>query len=334
MRGKTARPPGRIAELALLAAPFVAILVAKWATGTELAARYPRLAALLFLWIAADSLTLSLVARSPARKPPAFAVTGALASAAVVVLLGAAPPVRDAFALMPLVTGGLLLLVAFQTGWAVTRMTRAYRRTGNGGIEAALGQVLPAGLLRFAKTEAALLRIALLRWNAKPDIPARCIAFACHAQSAPMLTVLAVLQAIELGVTHLLLAHWFPYAALVLSGISLLALVYMVGLIKSLRLRPILLTPKGVRIRTGGLIERFVPYHEIARLRAFPESAEVKAPTTLNASLLAWPNMLLELERPMTRPPLLRARPPIHAIALRPDDPEGFTRELASRLAR
>lgn len=62
---------------------------------------------------------------------------------------------------------------------------------------------------------------------------------------------LLCLSLVELTVIHLLVSHWSRTAALVMSLISGVALVTLVGLIKSFRLRPILLEADGLR---GGVL--------------------------------------------------------------------------------
>lgn len=315
-----------------MAAAAFAILLARLATSTEFAARHPYWATGLFVWIAADALMLSLIARSPARKPTRHEAVGALAAAALVVLLGATPPVREALETMPVLTGMLVLLVALQAGWIIARGVAAFRTTKEQRLEAALATALPASLLHLAKSEIALLRCLFAAPSATPQVPPGANAFACHGQTAPMLWVLLALQAIELGVTHLLISHWSERAAIVLSLLTAIGIVYMIAFIRSLRLHPILLTEEGLHLRTGLLLQRHVPYAEIAEVSAIPASEQVNSPATLNMSILAGPNMIVHLREPVPRRRLLRDRPPVTAIAFRPDQPDAFLAALQARL--
>ncbi len=58
-----------------------------------------------------------------------------------------------------------------------------------------------------------------------------------------MMIALLVISGIEITVTHLLVAHWSRTAAMVMFVISDVSLLYLIGLIKSLRLSPVLLLP-------------------------------------------------------------------------------------------
>ena len=78
-------------------------------------------------------------------------------------------------------------------------------------------------------------------------------------------------------------------------------MVYLVGLIKSFRFRPVLLTAEGVRVRAGFLIDQLVPFDAIVAVDAGFTGEEVRDAATLNAALLAWPNVMLRLDRPLPR---------------------------------
>ncbi|KQN90002.1 hypothetical protein ASE95_14865 [Sphingomonas sp. Leaf231] len=59
---------------------------------------------------------------------------------------------------------------------------------------------------------------------------------------------------------------------------------------------------------------------------------EVRDPATLNAALLAWPNIMLRLDHPQHRRSFLKKRGPFVRVAFRLDDPEPFIRLLVWQL--
>lgn len=108
--------------------------------------------------------------------------------------------------------------------------------------------------------------------------------------------------------------------------------VCLVGLIKSIRLTPVLLTQDCVRVRADLLIDQFVPLDAILAVDSDFAGDEVRDPATLNAALLTWPNILLRLNRPVHRRSLLKKRRHFDRVALRLDEPEPFVRLLVWRL--
>ena len=95
-----------------------------------------------------------------------------------------------------------------------------------------------------------------------------------------------------------------------------------------------LLTPEGVRVRAGFLIDQLVPLDAIIAIECGFTGEEVRDPATLNAALLAWPNIMLRLDRPLRRRSVLKKRGPFVRVAFRLDDPAPFTRLLAWRLGQ
>lgn len=243
----TARSP-----LATTILPIIVIALAGWAVRTPLAAAYPLAALLLFTWIAADTLTLALIARTPNRRPPARAVLGTLAGASVVVALGTPAPLRAVLIETPLLAVSMIALIIAHVGGATRRARRALHDT-TGGIadrwQGALAEIFPPALVRLAAAELAILHMALFRWGGPADVPAAARAFGYHKHLTPMCAALLILSAIEIAVYHLLVGHWSRTAAIVMFVLSDLGFVYLIGLVKSFRFRPILLTPQGAGAR-------------------------------------------------------------------------------------
>lgn len=319
-------------------APVVVVALAGMAVRTPLALAYPFAALLLFLWVVADTMMLALVARSAGR-PPARAVVGVLAGASLTVWLGSPPAVRDVLRATPWLARAMAVVLIGHAGWAMARARAALTGRRHSGVgrtrwTAALSEILPPALARLAVAEAMVIHIALFRWGGPADVPPGARAFAYHRHLAPMCTALLILSGIEMAVYHLLVGHWSRTAAVVMFVVSDIGFVYLVGLIKSFRFRPVLVTAEGVRVRAGFLIDRLIPFDTIVAVEEVCSGAAVRDPATLNAALLlAWPNVLLRLDPPLPRPGWQR-RGPFDRIAFRLDDPAPFLRLLAWRLGQ
>lgn len=322
-------------QLGATIVPIIVIALAGLAVRTPLAAAHPFVALLLFLWIIADTMMLSLVVRSPGR-PGWNAILGVLASASFVTWLGAPPAVRTALLATPPLAVVMAVIVLSHVTCA---SIRAHRVATSQDVDhprrwaSAASEFFPPALVRLAVAEIAVINMALFRWGGPADVPANARAFAYHKHLTPMCAALLILSAIEIAVYHLLVGHWSRTAALVMFLVSDMGFVYLVGLIKSFRYRPVLLTPEGVRIRAGFLIDQFVPFEAMAAIEGDVTGEEVRAPATLNAALLAWPNVILRLRHPQPRRALLK-RQSFTCIAFRLDNPEPFIRLLDWRLGQ
>lgn len=134
--------------------------------------------------------------------------------------------------------------------------------------------------------------------------------------------VLVALSGIEILVVHGLVALWQPWVALVLSVLTLAAVVWLVLAIRSLKRLPVLLSDERVLMRAGTLKAISVPLSAIARVRGEVPRAEIDR-RTLNCALIAHPNVVIELTTPVRQ-----GRREIRAVAHRLDDAAGFTAAL------
>lgn len=314
--------------------PFAIVALAGVAVRTPFATSHPLVALLLFLWIVADALMLSLIARSSG-KPTSNAVLAVLAGASLTVWLVSPPPIREALLDMPILILAMAVVVLAHVICAMARARRIVNREGIACKErwvSAASQFLPPALVRLAVAEITVLQMALFRWGGPADVPPDARAFGYHKHLTPMCVTLLILSAIEVAVYHLLLGHWSRTATIVMLILSDVGFVYLVGLIKSFRFRPVLLTPEGVHVRAGFLIDQLVPLDAIAAIEGTFTGDEVRDKTTLNAALLAWPNVMLRLDRSLPRRSFLKKRPPFVRVAFRLDDPAQFIRLLECRL--
>lgn len=321
-------------QIAASIAPFIIVAMAGMAVRTSLAAAYPFAALLLFLWIIADTLMLSLMVRSSG-KPEWSAVLGVLAGTSFTVWLGSPSAMRGVLLETPILAVTMVAVVLGHVAWATARASREVNREGVGRKKrwvSTVSEIFPPALVRLAVAEMTVIHMTLFRWGGPADVPPNARAFAYHKHLTPMCATLLILSAIEIAVYHLLVGHWSRTATVVMFILSDVGFVYLVGLIKSFRFRPVLLTPEGVRVRAGFLIDQLVPLEAIVAVEGDFTGEEVRDPATLNAALLAWPNIMLRLDRPLHRRSLRKKRGPFVRVAFRLDDPESFVRLLVWRL--
>lgn len=139
-----------------------------------------------------------------------------------------------------------------------------------------------------------------------------------------MMWVFVCVAGVELVVVHLLVALWRPWVAAVLSVLTGASVVWLIGVIRSFARLPVLIEHHGLVMRVGTLARVDVPLAQVAGLRASWDAAALKAPGVRKLSLIAWPNVVVDID-----PPLPGRRGPISAVAHRLDDPAGFARGLA-----
>ncbi|RZM11410.1 MAG: hypothetical protein EOP67_67095, partial [Sphingomonas sp.] len=97
-----------------------------------------------------------------------------------------------------------------------------------------------------------------------------------------MLWALVTLSAVELVVVHLLLAIWWPAAAIIVSLATIGGMGWLIAMILSFERLPVWIDEDHVLLRTGTLRSVTVPRSSIAAIRLGGWSGEeIKRRTTL-----------------------------------------------------
>lgn len=152
-------------------------------------------------------------------------------------------------------------------------------------------------------------------------------AFSYHRAVAPLMWVFVGLASIELVVVHLLVAMWRPRVALALSALSLLSMLWLVSVIRSFKRLPVVIEQDRLVVRVGTLKRIDVPRGRVTGLRETWNAADLKARGVLKLSLIAYPNVVIDIDPPVGRRGLIRA------VSHRLDDPASFAQALSAWLA-
>lgn len=150
--------------------------------------------------------------------------------------------------------------------------------------------------------------------------------FAYHRSLGPLIGVILAIACVEAFVVHIVaIAFWGRTVAVVLGVLDLSVVVSLVGLLRSFRTCPITLEGDLLMMRTGWRLRVPVPIDDIAGFRGSWSADDLKMSHVLNMALAAWPNIVIDLHRPV-----VRGRKSITTIAHCVDDPIGFRTAVAA----
>ena len=127
-------------------------------------------------------------------------------------------------------------------------------------------------------------------------------------------------------VAHLLLMRWSAAAASVALLLSLYSVLFVLGHLRAVVLRPTVVTADGrLRLRVGFVWQVDLPLAEVADAYLLPPAARLR-PDTLNLArlLLTEPNVLLALRAPAPVRGLYGLTRQPQRLALYVDDPQAF----------
>jgi hypothetical protein len=218
-------------------------------------------------------------------------------------------------------------------GFVIVHLRRKRRRdrTNDDPLEemkAALASVLPMpGAARLLAAELGVLYYALLSWRGKPHVASDAQAFSIYRRvgQADLLGVLPVLCLFEIVPVHLLLKHWSPAWAWIATGVSAYSVIWLIGMARAFRLRPVLVGRDYVLLRYGLLFQLRVPKEMILRVR----TAEVRE-RICAVPRGSEPTVCIELTSGMDAEGMFGIRKRVNRVAVTPDDGSGFQQALVN----
>jgi hypothetical protein len=141
------------------------------------------------------------------------------------------------------------------------------------------------------------------------------------------LFAIVMVLVIETLAVHLLVhTLWSGAVAWILTGVSLYALLWMIGDWQALRLRTTIVTPERIHIRLGTRWEVEIPRASVLYLGP-PKHTDVVA-RPLKLGLLGDPNVEIRLSGPVTARGMYGLRRTSSIVRLQVDDPETLSWEL------
>ena len=191
---------------------------------------------------------------------------------------------------------GLIAYVSVQI--ARSRRDKTVSSDPLAALQKAVAAVIPfPPAANAVAMEMSIAYYALLGWRTKPHIPESSRAFLLQeqAEKAFLLAAVGLASVFEIVPVHLLVHRWSSLAAWILSGISLYGMVWLLGLSRSLVLRPTVVGPDSLTIRYGLIAQLEVPREAISNVQRVTRSTS----GVLTLPRKATPNVELTFTRPL-----------------------------------
>lgn len=150
---------------------------------------------------------------------------------------------------------------------------RRWRTDGSADPVERLGALLASAIpfataARVLAGELSILYYAFA-WRAKPDMPPGARAFSLYKRSgaADLIMLIGIGSLLEAAPVHLVIAHWNPKAAWIMTALSLYGALWACALGRSFALRPMLLSEREILVRFGLLFSLRIPVECIRAIR-------------------------------------------------------------------
>jgi hypothetical protein len=200
-------------------------------------------------------------------------------------------------------------------------------------IQHVLASNLPPRVAEIVATELSTFFYALFAWRRRPFVPAGAAGFSYHRRNgyAALLYAFVLLSMVELAVVDLLLRARHAHAANVLLALSVFGVVWLLGLARSVQLRPIVVTGESLIVRNGLLWRLEVPHSEIASVESSRISISATAQRGAFRFARGTPNVAIALRAPRTASGPYGISRTIDRFLLSVDDPQGLHALLVKR---
>jgi hypothetical protein len=156
-------------------------------------------------------------------------------------------------------------------------------------------------------------------------------AFAYHRQIAPIIGAFIFVSAIELPVVHLLIP--WDTVRLVALFLSVWGLLWMIGLLASMKVFPHLLEADGLRVRFGAHVSVLVPWEAVESVAARRRSVESGRSLQVEDGVATVPVMKQTRVDVALREPVRVGEDEVREVRLYVDAPKTFVPAARERLA-
>jgi len=181
------------------------------------------------------------------------------------------------------------------------------------------------GMVATVARELSLFYYALFSWWLKPEVPSGAEAYSVHRKSTDplVLWVLLGLSVLEIAALHLILRHWSHTIAWALSGLGILGLLFILGTLRAMQLKPALVTSTEIFLSLGLMRSIRAPIASVSEI-ARHSSAVRKAREVLRTSLIEPPNVLVRFASPVRAETLYGGARLVTSVAAFLDSPDAF----------
>ncbi|WP_282044093.1 hypothetical protein [Winogradskyella flava] len=196
-------------------------------------------------------------------------------------------------------------------------------------LKSTCAEILPRPAVIPVVTEIAVFYYGFIHWKKRELKPNE---FSYHKNSGTigLLAALIFLIAIETAAIHLLLIKWSTVAAWILTGLSIYSGIQILGFLKSMTKRPIVVENDKLYLRYGIMNETTISFDNIESIELSMKDIEMNK-TTRKLSVLGnleGHNIIIKLKKEHTLTGLYGVKKPFTLIAFHVDNKQEFKNRI------
>jgi hypothetical protein len=173
----------------------------------------------------------------------------------------------------------------------------------------------------------------------RPKVPAGAEGFSYHKPILAIMIVFIVVSVVEVVVVDRIVNRW-TYIRIPVLIISIWGLVWMLGLLFGMLVRPHAVGPDGIRVRYGSEVDIPIAWNDVDSVTSRKQAVQDKQPkvtidhngaATLHMRIQNETNIEVRLERPIPLK-LPHGTETVSTVRLYADDPKRFMDAVRSRI--
>src|SRR4051812_15792968 len=190
---------------------------------------------------------------------------------------------------------------------------------------------MPPRMAGIIATESSILYYALASWRRVPFAPSRATAFSYHRKNGLVAVLYALLATtvIELAAMELVLRARHHVAANVLLIFDVFAVLWILGYVRAVQLRPILVTDDALFVRGGIQWSLDIPRTLIETKAVGRVKPPAKHTPGYLRATFGQPNVLITLARPLVAKGAYGMTRTVTCVGFSVDDPNTFSLALS-----
>lgn len=193
-------------------------------------------------------------------------------------------------------------------------------------IEEACRAVLPVGsVAHFLASELAVFYYALFSWRARAS-RSDATTFSTHVKGgkAVLLMLLARVAVVEVPIMHILVMRWNHKIAWSITALGVYGVLWLVGLSRSLSLRPVAVSESFLDMYKGFLWRVHVSWHDVVAVKRVGPTTSLSKPGFLNLAIGSNPDFVVELAQPVTAQGPFGITKQVSSVGLSIDEAQSF----------
>ena len=230
------------------------------------------------------------------------------------------------------------LFVVTYVFFTIRKSIKAFKKNNTGqfdffsNLKAALADIMPVKVIPFVAMEISAFYYGFIKWK-KNALASNEYSYHKESGTKAILLVLLFLVAIETFVFHLLLIRWSPVIAWVLTGLSIYSAFQIIGILKSLIHRPIVITDSCIELKYGILADAELAIENIESISIQKEEVTKESGILSFSPLgdLEGHNVLITLKSKISISGFYGMKKEAEKIALFVDEPDVFIKTIESK---